>query len=325
MAERTPRRWLHMLGYVGFFFVCFMVSAYLTFPMSALKPQILKLLQQGVEQAGPRPGRYGTPSEVRVEKVDLYRLSGIELTRLSLRLASTDPEPNPSWEIDHARVRLQLLPLLLGDQAISFDVDAYGGNLNGDALIIDQRLAELEATAEGFAVGTIPTVIAKVGVPLEGKLGGHATLKLGKTPKEAQGEIVLAGQGHVLGPGEFKIPGLTGGLTVPAIDLGELAVKIEIADGKARVKPAGLDGKDVQIAADMTVNLRSPVGRSTTTGGLELKLAEAFLKANEKFQPILDFTPQLKRAKTKDGAYRFKLSGMLSSIRPTPDPKAKIN
>ena len=30
MADKTPRRWLRVLGYVGFFLACFVVSLYLT-------------------------------------------------------------------------------------------------------------------------------------------------------------------------------------------------------------------------------------------------------------------------------------------------------
>ncbi|MFH1810861.1 MAG: type II secretion system protein GspN [Pseudomonadota bacterium] len=325
MTDRTSPRWLRMLGYAGFFGLCFVISLYLTFPMSAIKPRVVDMLQKAVQQAGPQPGRYGTQAEVQIERVDIYRLTGLELTRLSVRLATTEPDPGPTWEFDRARARLQLLPLILGHQRVGFDVDLYDGNLSGSALVVDQNLAELDAELEGVAVGKVPVVLAALGVPLEGLIGGTVDLKLGKDPKEAKGTIVLQGQGHVLGPGEFKIPGLTGGLTVPAIDLGVLDVQVEVADGKARVKPAGLKGKDVEVASDLTLTLRSPLGRSTAAGALEFRLAEAFLKANEKFQPILDFTPQLKRAKDKDGSYHFKLAGSLASLRPVPDPKAKVN
>jgi type II secretion system protein N len=325
MTDKTRPRWLRALSYIGFFLVCFVVSLYLTFPMSALKPKIMAVLQQAVAQAGPQPGRYGVPSEVKVEGLDVYRLSGVALERVSIRLASTDPDPAPTWDIDKARVRLQLLPLIIGKRRIAFDIDAYDGNLSGTALLDDNRLAELAARAEDFALGKIPALTAKLGVPWSGTVGGNADLKIGKTAKEIQGKITLDGQGAVLGPGEIKIPMMSGPLTVPAIDLGKLELVADIADGKAKVKPAQLTGKDLQIAAEMTVTLRDPVARSTTAGALELKPAEAFLKANPKFQPIFDLTPDLKRAKGKDGGYYFKLAGILSSLRPMPDPNARVN
>ncbi|MBN2359581.1 MAG: type II secretion system protein GspN [Deltaproteobacteria bacterium] len=325
MTEKSRPRWLIVLSYALFFVVCFAVSIYLTFPMSALKPKVLALLQQAVANAGPAPGRYGVPSEVKVAGLDVYRLSGVALERLSIRLASTDPDPAPTWEIDRARVRLKLLPLIIGKRRVAFDIDAYEGNLSGSALIDDNRLAELEAEAEDFALGKIPALAAKLGVPWGGTVGGDADLKIGKTAKEIQGKIALTGQGAVLGPGEIKIPFMSGALTVPAIDLGKLEVVADIAEGKAKVKPAQLTGKDLQIAAEMTVTLRDPVSRSTTAGALELKPAESFLKANPKFQPIFDLTPDLKRAKGKDGGYYFKLAGILSSIRPVADPNARVN
>lgn len=325
MTSRTFPRWLRLLGYAGFFVLSFVVSLYLTFPMAAIKPRVVDALQKAVQASGPAPGRYGTPAEVKVEQVGVFRLSGIELTRLSIRQASSEPEPAPTWELDRARARLQLLPLLLGRTRIGFDVDAYDGTLSGSALLVDNNLAALDAELSALAVGKIPVVLAALGVPLSGTLDGTVELQLGKDPKEAKGQILLKGQGHVLGPGEIKIPGLTGGLTLPAVDLGTLDVQVAVDDGKARVKPAGLKGKDIEVASDLTLTLRSPVSRSTAAGALEFKLAEAFLKANEKFQPILDFTPQLKRAKDKEGGYHFKLAGTLASLRPVPDPKAKVN
>lgn len=340
MPEKTPRRWLTYLGYAAFFGLCLLVSAYLTFPMQAIKPRVVQLLEEAVQHMGPAPGRYGVPAEVQVDKLRMHRLSGIEIERLSVRLASADPDPAPTWDIDRARVRLHLLPLLLGRWVIGFDVDAYDGSIVGEALLVnrrgdgdgesdkrgsaDKRLAQIEAEADGLQLGKIQALVGLVGVPVSGEAAATVDLKLGKSPKEHVGTIAVRGQGLSLGPGERTIPGF-GALSLPTIDMGQLVIDADVADGKAKVKPAKLDGKDLKAAANLNVTLRQPVGRSTTTGALEFKMDEAFLAANTKFQPIFDMLPQLKRAKSEQGAYRFKLSGMLGSLRPQPDRNAKVS
>lgn len=325
MADKNTSPIKRYALYASFFLTCFCVSLYLTFPMQALKPRAEKMILQQLEASGKRPGRHGTPAQVSIGEMDLYHLSGVSMRQLSIRTASTDPDPNPTWEIDVANVRLKLLPLVMGSLVLGFDVSAYKGNIQGAVSLVNKKPAEIDATLKGLQLGQIPAVLQTVGVPFVGSLDGAVNLTLGKSPKETKGSIKLNGEGYVLGPGEFSIPGLTGGLSIPEVRLGTLDIQGQIVDGKAKFKPAQLVGKDLQLRADVTLTLRSRFGRSMTSGGFVLKLDEAFLQANEKFKPILDFTPQLKRAKTKDGAYAYKLSGLLERLRPSPDAKFKIN
>ncbi len=323
--EKTPSAFKRYALYSAFFMTCFVVSAYLTFPMHKLKPRVEAMLLKQLQQSGPRPGRFGTPARLSIGDMQLYHLSGLELRHLSLRTASTDPDPNPDWNIDAARVRLELLPLLTGSKVLGFDVDAYDGNVSGKLTLVKQKPGAIEAELRGINMGKIPPIVQALGVPFAGQLNGDIDLKLGKTPKEAKGKIQFNGKGYNLGPGEIKIPGLSGGLTVPLVRMGKLDIKVNIADGKAKVWPAQLVGQDLQLRAKLNVNLRTQLNRSIAKGGFVLKLDEQFLKSNDKFQPILDFTPQLKRAKTKDGAYAYKINGMLSRLRPRPDSKFKVD
>jgi len=328
MPEKKRPRWLRYLGYVAFFLIAFVFSLYLTFPMSALKPRVLGMLEQAVQQAGPRPGRYGTPAEVKVDKISLYRFSGIELSRLSVRLASNEPDPKPTWDFDRARVRLQLLPLLLGRRWVSFDFDAYGGNVSGEALLIEQRLAELEVAADGVQVGEIPHFAAALGAPMQAELGLDAALKLGKTPKEAVGEIAIRGENAQVGPGTLKLPVPPLSLNcnlAGVIDLGKLDIAIKVAEGKAETDRAQLVGKDVDIRADMALNLRKGISTSKVSGALELKFAEELLSREKEVKSAIELAElRIKRGKDKDGTYHFKLGGSLSRLVPTPDPKAKV-
>lgn len=325
MSENKSSALKRYALYSSFFFGCFIVSAYLTFPMHKLKPRVEEILLKQLQQSGPRPGRHGTSASLSIDDMQLYHLSGLQFRHLRLRSASSDPDPNPDWNIDVARVRLHLLPLLMGSRVLGFDVDAYGGNVSGKITLVNNKPGEIDAQISDVNMGKIPVILQNLGVPFSGHLNGDVNLALGKTAKEAKGRIKLSGQGYTLGPGEFKIPGLTGGLTIPQVRMGKLDIQVNVADGKAKVLPAEIVGKDLQLHAKLNINLRAQLRRSIAKGGFVLKLEDEFLKANDKFQPILDFTPQLKRAKTKTGAYAYKINGMLSRMRPRPDSKFKIN
>jgi len=329
MPEKKRSRFKRYLGYTLFFLVTLVVSLYLTFPMAALKPRVVGMLEQAVAQAGPPAGRYGSPSEVKVGEVDLYRLSGVELSDLSVRLSTSDPDPGPTWELDNARVRLQLLPLLLGNRRVSFDLDGYGGNVTGEALMIEERLVEVEVDADAIQIGEIPHLANALGAPLKLELAAEAQLKLGKTPKETTGEIMIKGTGGAVGPGTLKVPVPPISLNCnleSVIELGELDVEVKVADGKASTEKAQLVGKDIDLRADLSVNLRKRLKTSPASGALVLKFDEGLLKREKEVKSAVELAElRIKRGKDKEGAYHFKLSGALGSLRPVPDAKAKVD
>lgn len=329
MPERPRRRWLSMLGYVGFFVLCSIVSLYLTFPMNALKPRVMSMLQRAVQSAGPKPGRHGSPAEVQVGDIALYRLTGVELKHVKVRLASTEPEPKPSWDIDRAAVRLQLLPLLLGRRWLSFAADLYGGSLGGEAAIVDDRLAELSLEAEGLRTESIPPLVAKVGAPLEAALDIDAKLSLDKGDKIREGTIRVQGRDAKLGPGTLKLPvppvSLDCKLKTP-MDLGTLDLQIAIADGKAKIEPAALVGKDVDVRVKASATLRSTLTSSPVTGALVFKFDEGLMEREPEVKSALELADlRIKSGKHADGSYHFRLAGSLSNLRPTPDAKASVN
>src|SRR5690606_31222584 len=91
-----------------------------------------------------------------------------------------------------------------------------------------QDVAALHLELDGVDLSRAPPVVEKAGVPVTGVLSGSVDLELGEdAAKEASGDIDLKLATVTLGPGELKIPipGLTGGLTLPLIDMGDLEVK----------------------------------------------------------------------------------------------------
>lgn len=325
----TRKKVLSTLGYVFFFVFCFVASVYLTFPMDLLKPRILEEANRALN-ARKSPGAYGKPGSITVEDVKLWRLSGVELKNVVVLDVTTNPDPAPPWEVDSVKVRVGLLGLLRKHLNITFDVHAYEGTITGDALLVPNdkgdrmELKRLDAKADGVQWARMALIAQALKVPGEGALGGEVHLTLGNDIKEAAGDIKLAGDGLAVGPGELAIP-MFGTLTIPRIDLGKLSGDIKVAEGKTTGPPITLTGVDFQGVLDGPLNLRTPPEQSQiVNGAASFKLAEAFLKANPRFQTAFDLAPQLKQAKAEDGNYRFRLRGTVGSPQGTPDKNAKV-
>ena len=107
LPARTAVR--QALGYGAFALFSFLFSLYWTFDYSLLIPRISQAIQQA------------TGSEVRIEELEGYRLSGVRmagitLSRPSLRAGAT---AESSLTVEQMTLRLNLVPLLWGRRSLS--------------------------------------------------------------------------------------------------------------------------------------------------------------------------------------------------------------
>lgn len=325
-------RWCKAAAYPGWFTLCFSVSLYLTFPLDMVRPTVVAGLEEGLGKG--KQGRYGVDPVVQIDGLKLWRMSGVRLSRVSLQLASRDPDPGPVVDLDSLGVRVGLFSLLWNKPTIYFDADVYGGELSGWATLTgddeaaDQlygnvrallggkplELSSLAAKVDGIDVTQAPPVLAKVGVPATGVLGGALALDLGDDPsKDAAGEVDLKLEKVTVGPGELTIPvpGLTGGLSVPLIDMGDFVVKGKIEEGKGGFERLAITGSDLNATADLDLTMNKKVKLSRMKGDGSFQISKEFLEKNSKFKTILDFAAPLKRARDDEGRYHFDLSGTL--------------
>ncbi len=319
-------RALVYVAYPTFFLTCFLVSLYLTFPMDVVKPRIVEELTRQLN-ARKNPGPYGKPGRILVNDLTLWRVTGIQMTGVTVFDVTTDPDPASPIELDKVQARVGILGLLRKTLNITFNVEAYDGTASGNVVLAGEGFRELKllkAEADGISWGKIAVIRDKLKVPTAGHVGGDVDLTLGKDIKEAKGVIHLRGEGLGLGPGEVNVPAF-GALTLPKVDMGKLTGEITVADGKTAGPPITLVGQDVQAAADVPTQLKTPVDNSPLNGMFQFKLSEAFLKSNPKYATVFDLTPQLKNARDEEGVFHFRLKGVLARPDARPDRGAKIN
>lgn len=332
MTVLVPK-WLKVTGYPGWFALCFFTFLYMSFPLTMVKAPVIAALEDALGKG--KQGRYGVDPKVEIEKLSVWRMSGVELERVSLQLGSDDPDPGATIELDSVAGRVGFFSLLLNAPTLHFSAELYEGEVSGSVTLkgdeeaeesffghtfafIDgkaQDVAALHVTVSGIDLSRTPPVVEKAGVPVTGMLEGKIDLELGKDAgKEASGDIDLKLAGVTLGPGELKIPvpGLTGGLTLPLIDMGDLEVKAPVSEGKAKFEKLGFNGQDFNADLDLELNLASRLNASRLSGDGSFQISEQFLEKNAKFKTILDFATPLKRARDDEGRYHFNVRGTVN-------------
>lgn len=333
IPPRLPT-WLRSALYGTWFSACFAVFLYghLSSSLQSLRGPLAAAMEDALGKG--KQGRYGTDPVVQIGRISLWRLSGVELERVSVQLASTDPDPGPTLEFDTLQVRVGLFSLLLNEPTLTFGATLYGGEASGDVALRgakgfeEQLFGQVRALAAGKVDGfrTLDLELDDIDlsralfvqqlarVPAAGRIEGSIALDLGDNPdKEAEGRIDLALRGAELGPGELAIPlpGLTGGLTVPQVQLGDFVWKLSVAEGKGQSETLALQGKDVQADLSLALDVAPKFMQSRASGSGWFRIAPAFLEENGKFKTLLDFASPLKSALDDEGRYQFHWKGTL--------------
>lgn len=319
------RKILGFAGYGAWFMVAFVVGIYLTFPLDDMKPLIIDFAEDQMGKG--KQGAHGVDPKLELGSLRLSGF-GVRADRVMVQLASRDPDPGPTIDLDSVAVGVAPFSLLTKAKTITFDVDAYGGDLSGSISVDDKgSVHDADIEVDDVDLSKIILVQSKLGIPIGGKLSLDADLDLGPTPeKDGNGKVKLDLKGATLGPGNLKLAAAFGGFELPAIDVGNLTGEIPVEKGKGTLTNVKLDGKDVQaeLLGDISFKGKLQMSRLDIDGWFAL--TPAFLEREKKFQSLLELgesmggmggAPSLSKAKDEEGHYWFALKGALQNPMPT--------
>lgn len=322
---------LRFFVYPAWFSFCFTVSVYLTFPVDLLENQVVQIAEAALGKGDRRKvGRHGVEPKVEIGSLSLYRLTGLSFERLSLQLASNNPDPGPVIDFDEFNVSVGMFGGITGSPTVSFNGRMYEGEFNGEVDIKnapsvfsllgdDEKPAKgkqakpgldgLEFELEGLRLDRAPVLLEKVGLPLTGTMSAQVNLAPGEDPaKEAEGSIEIQATGLSVGPGERKIP-MMGPFTVPLIDMGKLSVSLPIQKGKGKTEICRLKGNDFGGEMELSVSISPNLMSSKLSGDGSFAVEQQFLEKNGKFKTILEFPGPLQKAKDKEGRFHYLVKG----------------
>lgn len=301
-----------------FFFTIFLVALYWTFPARTLKRYVASQLEHAL--SSEHEGRWTHPPEVSIGDFALWRLSGVEMKNVMIRMGSLDENFGAKWDFEDLRIRLGLFSSLLGNPKVEFAADLYDGSAKGAVTVtktnqvsdfwIEMNNIDLKKFS-GFEEGN--------GLPLSGALTLEAEFALGKNPaQDGEGTLIFAFNKLAIGPGKLNLPmpGFSGGLSVPHVNLGEFLGDLELNKGKGKTRQLKMTGGDLELDANIAVELSKDIMRSKIDGNGWFKIADKFLKTNPSFKSLIELTPDLKSARESDGKYPFSIKGTFDRPRP---------
>ena len=318
MVDQKSNLWLALLGYSAFFLFAFIFFAYLSFPYERLRDYL-------VAQAAAQGGK--DSAKLRIGELSPAPLLGLTLQDVSFTRSAAGPDEAPQViELDELTLKTSLMSVLLGDSTVEFSGSAGLGSFNGTFEQVEgtkQVHAELERLdLESIGLG------AQLGLPIEGRATGKVELHLPEDLSKSDGDINLKVNKLALGDGkaQVKAPGMREGFTVERIDAGKLDFQAAIKQGTVNLKTFKADGPDLTFNGSGNIQLMSPAMRSRVNLALEFNFSEAYKNRDDKTKALFElmgFRPEMQRAQTADGGFRFELKGLLASPRGVPAGKSR--
>ena len=320
--DLLSRRTLGILGYVAFFLVTFVIFAYLTFPWDRLKDYVVQEVERPVGPGGVR-----SPSGWELDIIDLSPswLNGVSASgvRIAKRPALESDGPPMEMTLDRVDAHASLLGLIFGRRGGSLRAEFAGGTADLD---VAQSGAErqIDLTLDAVELRRVGILRAFVPIPLVGRVSGDVDLVLGAEPTDTSGAVSLVVEGLTAGDGNAKlpVPGMGDGITLERVDAGDLTLAGEIEEGVLDLSTLAADGTDIELAGDGTLRFGKTLPRSMLDLLLYVKIKDAYRDRNDRTRSLfslIELSPQLRSARTEDGALQFQLGGALGgALRTTP-------
>jgi type II secretion system protein N len=321
------QKWLLFAGYNAFFWVCFWLFAYWTFPYQRLAAFITDKVNES-----------GSGYTLEIGGLSPYWLTGVELEQVQVRKTAAEalaaaegdkPKPPQAIQIESVQARLGLFRLLLGTRSVNFGAELGSGSIDG-TYREDGEDKKVVATLEDVDLAKLALLESLVSLPMKGTLKGEFDLTLGKVPTNTQGTVRLGIDKLVIGDGKAKLKlGAMGGLTIDPIDAGAVIIDLDVKDGVGVVRKLAAAGSDLKLGGSGDVRFAQPLARSRLNVMLKLNLTDAYKNKSGRTKAMFALlegggAPQLVAAKTNDGGFQFRLSGPFTSVRALPAGQAQL-
>lgn len=310
---------LRLLGYLGWFFGCFFIGVVLTAPLDLFKPLATQRLE--VMLGKGTQGERGFPPVVTIDSIKVSGL-GLKATRVHAQLKNTDPEPGPDVDIDDVWISMRSLLSFIGsEKRIDASAHLYGGDVSVLAHLDEkQNPTDITAEIDDVDLAKVTILMAKLGLPVEGKIHADVELELGKqADKDASGHIDVDIKGLALAAGNLKL--MPGGMEfAEPIRLGDLKGRVPVKQGQGTLESLKFEGNpDVEAEVTGTLSIKAKLEASRLDADGWFRPTKPMLEKNPKINSAIDLGEKLmglNKAKDDEGRYHFSVKGPLQSLNP---------
>jgi len=317
------KRLLRWVGLPLLALVTFVFTLHWSFPYERLRQKIEEKL--------------GADYEVSIESIKPGFLPGVVvINKVFLKTRPKRPGDKPTAIfIDKVKAGIGLLGLIRGRYDVDLVAEIGNGTVDGNVVLSKAGL-KADFYTKGLPLETIPGLATAVGLPMEGGLNAKLALNLPKRKwREADGTVKLSCPGCTIGDGVAKIKpkplnGNTStrrrrtmafagdGVTVPKLDLGDLAGEIDIKAGVGTVKSFTAHSNDGDLTITGEVRFDDPFKNSSFPGCMRFKLSDELKQREKNFGNL----PDLMRVSVEeDGFANVAMTGKLSELRWRPRKK----
>ena len=180
---------LRILGYCALVVLSVLLGFYIHFPATAVAERISHEIEKSLK------GK----AMVDIEEIDLFGLSGVEAKNVRLQWM-LDNEPVPI-AVDDLRIRLALMPLLMGRIEVAGSLRARGAEVEFALEPYQEGKTTVIATLRDLALND-PALVNLAGFPIGGKLHGQVNMHLAEQLRHMDGDVSLSLENLAIGPAE---------------------------------------------------------------------------------------------------------------------------
>lgn len=333
--ELLERRIIRLPLFAALTSLMFALALSLTFPGDRFKQIVIVQAEKALEY------KY----EVTIADLGIWRLSGVELTGLTIKERWTDAQkaeadreaadgapPRLPFSVTIPRLGVRAAPLTsllnLGAGA-AFIIDFEDGGsvdgafiqkLGGRRVLIE--LNELDMMRAGL-------IRSVTGIPAFGELSGDAEFDLtgGAKPALSAGQIRFKGSKLTLGPGLVKRESLPSAvaasipsmlyLDIPSSSFGNMVFEADVRKNKAgepelAILKAETQGRDVR--GELWGGFSFPAGKGATRAELSMRMQfdEGYVRKNN--LGVLLNIEQFRKGKSNDNWFGFEFKGPINRL-----------
>ncbi len=336
--ELLDRKIVRIPLYGLFTLVVFLAALVLTFPDERVK-QIVIVQAEQVLNAGKRADAGDRIWEVRIDDLDLWWFTGIELNNVRLKERWTDekkarveaevaegapPQEPLTVTIPRVAGRVSILKSIINlGLGAQYDVDFEDGGLISGEFVQNSDGGRFTANFADVDMYKASILQSVTGVPGFGTLEGDVEIEIDpKTRRPIAGNIDLKGKKLTVGPATVKtemLPSMAY-LEVPQTNFGTFVLKAKIVKDKGSQNPSlefdefSAKGRDVRMEVWGDVELSKVFSRGMANVSMRLQFDAEFVKENS-LSPVLNI--QLFRSgKSSDDWYGIAFTGLIGKMKP---------
>ncbi len=298
------RRLRGAAGYVFLFVVVFFVFVWVSLPTRAIAWRI----GQAARDAG---------YIVEIEDLSVSPLGGVTLYNVTWTFQPSHSGQIPrKLELEQVAIDVSLLGLLFGNYDVEVDTKIDDATIYA-AYTRSETESTVQIKVEELALYDVPKLQQAVNAPVSGLFALAVDLTLPENQfSKATGSISLECSSCKIGDGEtlLFVPGAGGimakGMTLPEIDLGTLAGRLVVADGKATAEKFETSSDDITLKLTGSLNLADPFSKSEFAFDMKLLLTQALQDRSEPLKLMYQTAgPSTKMDPPDEAWLGFKLRG----------------